>query len=272
MQADTFASWLRRFAQGIRHAPFFRQLTPLWDLLRRPYRALLKWGSRGRGVPVSVAGFSMILAPEFASNSWESIERDSYAAFRKLVTPHAVVYDVGAHIGTYTILACRADGARVVSFEPTDETRSFLEQHLRWNGCLDQVIVRPVVLGEAPGNATLYARSLEGRNSLVPTEGFDQRVIPMSAIDAEVSSSGIVPTIIKVDVEGGEFAVLKGATGTLETYGPTLFLSLHPDALAQLNQTPEEIIHWLAERGYEVEILGRDHEIHCIFRKGGRIS
>lgn len=217
---------------------------------------------------VRVGDHPIKLSVCFATRGWEDIERDVYNAFADAVQPGDVVYDIGAHIGTYSILALKksAPSGRVVAYEPENLARAFLERHLRSNGVEDRAIVRPICCGSDVGTASLYYREGEanGESGLLPARELRSKTVPVRKIDSEVAELGLIPTIIKIDVEGWEWEVLKGAAETLRRYRPLLFLSLHPRALATLGATAEDVQQWLTPFGYRHQVLGSDHELHVL--------
>ena len=258
---------IRRVAQAVRHAPLLRSLSPLWGVLRGPYLAVIRrFGASG--IPVRVGGTTMRLHPDFATQNWETVEFASYKAFGEMLREGDVVYDIGAHLGTYSLVALDRIGpnGRVVAYEPHEFTRRHLEQHLAWNGGTGRTSIRTQCCGREPGEATFFfaPERAEGMNGLVPVDGFSKRVVQVSTVDAEVAQLGLVPGVIKIDVEGAEWDVLKGAERTLAQFHPRLSLSLHPAALAKLGARPDDVLGWLEARGYRTEIIGRDHEIHVI--------
>jgi FkbM family methyltransferase len=262
---------IRRLAQTIRHAPGMRSFTPLWNLLRAPYLKVLRTFAKKHGLLVSVGGHKMRLHPDFATQNWETVEYDSYQSFAALLRPGNVVFDVGAHIGTYTLIALQkvGDNGRVVAYEPHTFTRKYLEQHLDWNGGLKRTIVRDLCCGVSEGMTDFYCRSdrAEGMNSLVPTDGFEKKSVMMTTLDKDVETLAIIPTLIKIDVEGSEWDVLKGALRTISKYHPTIFLSLHPVALSKLGVSPNQVLEWLVEHGYRHKMISQDHEIHVVASK-----
>ncbi len=260
-------SLLRRVGQGLRHHPALRGLDGLWDRLRGPYRAALRMLSGSRGFTARIAGVPLQLHGDFATQRWETIEVETYRAFVEAIAPGAVVVDVGAHIGTYTMLAAGKVGAdgHVIAYEPCAETRRYLLAHLAWNQVAARVTVREVCCGAEPGTATFFFRDgAEGMNSLVPTEGFESAPMPVVRLDDEIRELGVVPAVIKIDVEGAEFDVLKGAEGTLRSAHPTLFISVHPAPLAAHGLSEAVIVDWLVERGYRTQVIARDYEVHVL--------
>ena len=264
------AAVLRRSAQAIRHAPVLRHCAPVWDRLRGSYvRALAALGQR-RGVPVRVGGYSIRLAPDVVNASWESIEEVSYRAFAAEIRRGAVVFDVGAHFGTYTMIAARRGGssARVVAYEPSALTREYLGRHLRWNGIERQVIVRPVCCGSSVGETRFFTRPgvPDGSNGILPADGLLETSSPVTRIDEETRWLHLAPDVIKIDVEGAELDVLEGAERTLATGRPRLFVSVHPRQLARRHLTPDAVVGWLHERSYRCELIAEDQELHFLAR------
>jgi len=242
----------------------------LWNLLRPPYRWLLRRAAGSRGLDIAIGGQRLRLHPRFADNSWEMIETESYGVYVRLIRPCDTIYDIGAHIGTYTVIGAKLTGPKghVIAYEPHDVTRRFLTTHLKWNGVCNRVTVRDVCLGAQAGWQDFYygagAEAAEGMNGLVPVEGFQKKGVRVATLDEEIECTGLSPNLVKVDVEGGEWDVLQGAQQTLARCRPTLLLSVHPPALAKIGITPERLFSFLAAQGYQTRVLAQDHEMHVL--------
>jgi FkbM family methyltransferase len=262
------ASFFRKVAQSVRHAPGLRRWTGMWDLLRRPYARALTLLSGQTGLPLQIGGDIIRLNPMFANLNWETVEVEAYRAFRTAVKPGDTVYDVGAHFGTYTIISIHQGGpeTRVIAYEPCELTRQYLTQHLKWNRVAGQVLVRGVCCGATRGKASFYFRPgvPEGINGLVRNEGLSEVPVEVTTLDAEVDELGLRPAIIKIDVEGAELDVLRGAELTLRNCRPRLFISLHPGPLATLGIQPSVILDWLDKRAYRCHIIAEDQELHVM--------
>ncbi len=262
------AAQLRLMAQAIRHAPGLRSLDGLWNSVRPLYSGALNRLSREKGVEIRIAGHKVRLSPRFAGTAWESVECDSYNCFSNSVLPGDVIYDVGAHIGTYSILALQrsAPTGRVVAYEPVALTRDYLLRHLVWNEAGERVVVRPFCCGSNDARLRLYFREgqVDGDSGLLAAAGSASVPVEVRCLDGEVAELGLIPTVIKIDVEGWEFEVLKGAEATLLCHHPKLFLSLHPLALGRLGASPEIVQAWVEGHGYDCHVVGVDHEIHVV--------
>lgn len=269
------AAWLRRAAQRVRHAPGLRRRERFWASTRAPYRAILRVLAGRRGLPMAIGGHTIRLDSRVVNLNWETVEPEAYRAFAAQVRPGDVVYDVGAHFGTYSVIASRRAGpsSRVVAYEPCTLTREYLARHLAWNGVERQVTVRPLCCGALPGKARFFYRPgvPEGINGLVEADGLAETWVDVTTVDAEVALLGLVPGIIKIDVEGAELDVLRGAEAVLATHRPRLLLSLHPAALARQGLSPGAVVDWLASHRYRCDHVSEDQELHVLaLPSGGR--
>lgn len=146
--------------------------------------------------------------------------------FEKTVTEGGVVYDVGAHVGFYSLLASVITGprGRVFAFEPFADNLHFLKEHLRINN-VDNVTIIEKAVADKPAKA-YFAPGIGS---------FDGRLAPDGRIEVETVSLDDMfsrgelpaPDFIKMDIEGGEVAALAGARKLLEQHHPAIFLATH---------------------------------------------
>ena len=128
--------------------------------------------------------------------------------------PSDVFVDVGANVGSYTVLASKGVGARCVSFEPVAAAFAVLSDNVRLNGVSDHVELRAEAVGSAPGKARITTGHDTG-NRIASSEVLEGTAeVDVVALDAIESVRGAC--VIKIDVEGFESAVLAGAQRTLQ--------------------------------------------------------
>lgn len=153
-----------------------------------------------------------------------SFGRERLDALAAVVRGGDSFWDVGAHKGFITLAASRMVGpaGHVVAVEPSAINLRFLRRHIEWNG-VGNVTVVPVALGDAPGEA-----AFGGRGSSIAFrmgEGPERvRVHTVEELVAERRSRS--PTVLKIDVEGTEAAVLRGM-GPLLGGDQALLISTH---------------------------------------------
>ncbi len=139
-------------------------------------------------------------------------EAEVIEALRPYLTAGAVFWDVGANIGLHTVTAARlAPQLQVVAFEPGPATFARLAGHVRLNGLVADL--QQVALGDRDGAATLYMNTAgnAGMSSIVhPDTGPGTRV-RLARADTLIAAGTVpAPTVMKLDVEGGEEGVLSG--------------------------------------------------------------
>jgi FkbM family methyltransferase len=141
----------------------------------------------------------------------------------------AVVWDIGANVGLYTLPVARsaADGVRVVAFEPVPRNLEYLRRHLALNRLESAVRVVAAAAGDVAGTMRFTAGSGPSQGRLDPG---GETEVPCIVLDAWRRTEGEPPpSLVKMDVEGGEAAVLRGAAEVFQSARPTLFLSIHGD-------------------------------------------
>lgn len=147
------------------------------------------------------------------------------AAVARHLPAGAWAWDVGAFIGYHTLLMHRL-GARVVSLEPDPANRQRLERHLELNGASD-VLVLPYAAGDRCGTS-LLAR-VGGGSPLSRLDSAGQVECEVVTLDSLLGRLG-PPRLVKVDIEGGEAAMMRGAARLLHEVRPVWVLEVHGEA------------------------------------------
>jgi FkbM family methyltransferase len=159
---------------------------------------------------------------------------------RTLLRPEDTFVDVGANIGVYTVVAALR-GARVLAFEPNANARGMLSANLALNRVEDRVEVLPFALADFSGPAR-FTTDLESSNHLQTTPEANCEVVEVRELDALVKPARQV-TLVKIDAEGFDEAVLRGARGTLERERPVVIVETWAGA--------HSLRLFLGELGYE---------------------
>ncbi len=155
-----------------------------------------------------------------------SYEYDKRAAFENRVGKGSVVFDIGANVGFYTLLASVlvGDRGKVVAFEPLPRNLRCLKSHLQMNG-IKNVSVIEAGVWDCTGELMFE----EGRDNSTGyiSEAGSLRIRAVT-IDGLVSGGEVPPpTQMKIDVEGAELRVLLGSKSVLAVHHPTIFLATH---------------------------------------------
>jgi FkbM family methyltransferase len=161
-------------------------------------------------------------------------------ALVSILHPGSVFWDVGAHVGFFSILAARAvsPGGQVHAFEPMPHNRHRLERAVQLNRA-ESVVVHEFAMSDRNAPAELHGHSASAMWTLVAERGeFPGVDVACRTIDSLASDLGD-PDAIKIDVEGAELDVLRGGLATIERSHPTLVVEF---AVPEYVQTARRLL------------------------------
>jgi FkbM family methyltransferase len=148
-------------------------------------------------------------------------EFEDMAFMLHYLRPVDLFIDVGANVGSYTLIASSAVGARTVAFEPVPQTLTRLRANCNVNGITSLVDIRAVCVGDQNGTAN-FSVDADTTNSIVADSGLRPRIqVPLRRLDSEINEA---PTAIKIDAEGYDDNVLEGAAALLKEHHPLAML------------------------------------------------
>lgn len=141
-------------------------------------------------------------------------------ALARLLRKGDTVLDVGANVGTHTVYFAGLLGCRVVAFEPVAGSVELLRENVRLNGLESQVQVETVALGERAGHAEVAVEN-ESNSGATRLRTADEGALEVQALDDRLDALAPV-RVMKIDVEGMEADVLRGATRLIGRDRPTI--------------------------------------------------
>jgi FkbM family methyltransferase len=149
----------------------------------------------------------------------------------------------------------KLSGGKVYGFEPTPSTVSVLKKTIALNKAESNIEVIQAAVSDTTGKASfkIDRQPASVSNSLVEynrTEKLETCEVDVLSIDDFVAQRKIKIDFIKIDAEGAELSVLKGAQNTLLHQRPVMILALHPEAIAARNETNEMVWIFLKKMNY----------------------
>jgi FkbM family methyltransferase len=244
--------------EAFRRAPvstLFRTAAWYWRCLLRKATVvdLPRWNVR-MFFPAQRKGFGKFI---FAFREYYEPE---LGYLEKFLSPGKVFIDVGANFGVYTLIASRLVGetGRVFAFEPTAQSFEVLRQNIALNQ-ISNVRAFQLALAEAKGKAWLYygwdpvGNSL-GMDPLGGDKGEEVKIETLDNLLEEYSLDRV--DAIKIDVEGAEELVLRGATRSLALHKPVIIFEFNPGCADRLGLSPDGARDFLESLGYEFVVLG----------------
>jgi FkbM family methyltransferase len=177
------------------------------------------------------------------------------------VSPGMIVLDIGGHIGFYTLLMSRLVGetGKVYSFEPFPRNLQLLQENIELNK-IQNVQVIPSAVSDMTGMVSLLIdgdHDLPGRSSLVYRSGKSESSMEVETTSIDDVMANIEHSIdfMKIDVEGAEDLVLKGALKTIQKHHPIILVELH-----QMGQYDDDhpALYFLQSLSYQTRWLDKN--------------
>ena len=169
-------------------------------------------------------------------NQFDSSVFYSKYAIDELTTLDSVrnkdIIDAGGYVGDTALLFSSYTDKSIHVFEASPSNMDIIRETIRLNQ-LENIVPVSKALGEKSGMATFSLRERNSCNSLVERPGYnypDHIEVPVITLDDYVRENNLEVGLIKVDIEGGEQLLLKGAVETIRTQHPILLISIYHSA------------------------------------------
>jgi FkbM family methyltransferase len=194
-----------------------------------------------------------------------SYEPHLVACFSQICLPGSVAFDIGANVGYHTLLLSKLAGTagHVYAFEPNSENCRLILLASEHNHVLN-ITLLPVALSDQRGwayfsshigsNGGFVSRqfvALHGHGTVVPTFTLDEMAMPK--VD-----------VIKVDVEGAEYKVLKGGELLLSRSRPAIVCEFSMEMVNRVSGVvPADFLNWISGKDYKLFVLDRGSNRAC---------
>jgi len=176
--------------------------------------------------------------------------------------PKRDVIDVGANVGLFTVLFANFTAAdrRVLAVEPTPNALRLLRRNLARNRCVEKVVVYEGIAAASRCEQKIYV--VPGMEEYTSTEEIEheraksrpavEHSVTGKPIDELVAQNKLDPGFIKIDAEGSEFSVIKGARETMNGLKPVLFCEASNKLLTKQQTDTRSLIEYIEGFGYKV--------------------
>lgn len=228
-----------------------------WPITTRIARRVFRMAAPAGDETIEFRGQSLTFPTEDVSISaglvggyYERLELDLY---ERVATTSRTILDVGGNVGIYACAGAGRllPGGRVITFEPVPGNLEYLRRNVEANGHGEAVTVEPIAVGDQDGELTIHlaagstaGHSVSERTAGIPTGSVSSSItVPVRSLDSYLAEHGLDRVdVIKIDVEGFDIAVLRGAAKTLASQGPALFVEYAPDSLRNCGFDPTELL------------------------------
>lgn len=227
---------------------------------------LLDIASMGRGLKRRVNGHTLRLPTRYFKYFPEKYEAENFELLHKNCKPGAVIVDIGAHIGLFSVIAAQVTGkkGKVYAFEPAPGTYALLQKTVAINHEGSVIETFQKAVGRENGKITFFVSDVQAdnSNSLVnykahrPLQGID---VAVTSIDNFVKEKNIQQLdFMKIDVEGAEYDTLQGAAETLKTLKPVCIVAIHPEPILAKGDSLEAIYDFIAGCNYRITLAEKE--------------
>ena len=263
---------VRGLARGLGLGPFLRKVYHRWAAPDNIFRAQVG------GIPIMLhakTGGDLRWFEGAVATDRDWSERRALEAMLAVLNPGDTAFDVGANLGLYSVSLAKKVGDRgeVISFEPRQSTFEMLTANIELNG-LKNVRCFQKALGEQSAKVPIYTfpekpwcSSLVGGQEKVLGETPAVEYVEVEVGDPFRRANGLpLPRAVKIDVEGFEYAVIRGLRETLgDPHCQFVGCEMHPHLLPQ-GITPQQVMDLLRSLGFnriELSPSGLDQKIDC---------
>ncbi len=188
------------------------------------------------------------------------------------VRPNDFVLDIGGHFGQYAVLFSSLVGhsGRLIIFEPDPGARKILLRNLALNGFADRVEIEAVAIFDQNGEHSFFSLGADSMSSLVRSglganAGSPNLVefrVQTSSLDDYLTARGLpAPALVKLDAEGAEINILRGARQLMRSR-TIILCELHPYAWKEFGTTFDELLNLVSESAKNIRYLDPSLSIH----------
>jgi FkbM family methyltransferase len=248
-----------RVISKLRNSPLGNQFPRFWAAVRPLWRITATVLTAGKGFQHRVNGVDTfrLSLQQMHTNAPLDWEPDQYQEVMSFLPPGDHFLDIGAFWGLYSLGAARRVGptGRVMAIEPGPRQNSLLQANVDSNSFGSLITVVEDVCSDSPGQRIDFHVAPKGSmvDSAVAKPGREAKSVARhtTTVDDLVTRYRLHPRLLKIDVEGFEHHVIKGAFETLQRHRPTLFIEFHPEELRMCGTSTAAVLTELGKLGYE---------------------
>ncbi|HEU0047711.1 MAG TPA: FkbM family methyltransferase, partial [Nitrososphaera sp.] len=209
-------------------------------------------------------GWSLICHPAAFRFAYFSQNDDpdqvaEFDCFIKEITPGAVLFDIGAHFGLFSLAALHYGGANSIALavDPSPIAAQLIKKQARLNGVSNRFHIVQAAVSDRMGWQSMVSVGILSSGYFVPpsTEHTASELTQTrtTTLDRLVEEFNLLPTHVKIDVEGYELGVISGGVKLLSRdNAPLLFIELHNEIVRQNGGSPTEMLRLLRTLSYEI--------------------
>lgn len=177
------------------------------------------------------------------------------------ILPSSIVFDIGAHLGQYSLLAASKTQSQrsVFAFEIHPRTYDYLIRNIKSNGFKDAIVPMYLAFSDNPGKIYVNVDMQQSDFTSINQTRSEASVkkIEIDAVNFDALKSVPVPSVIKIDVEGAEIQVLRGLRSVFKSGSglPTVFIESNSISLENAGSSSALLVNELVKIGYNPQVI-----------------
>lgn len=191
-------------------------------------------------------------------------EPETLATIRRMLVPGGTFVDVGAHLGEYALISVKqmGDRSRAYAFEPGSEIRPYLEKNVADSIFADQITVLDFGVSDFDGETAFtlgldpgHSRIAQGAKAASTLKSSGEQRVKVVQLDTILFMNGVVPTTVKIDVEGSELQVFYGMRQMLDPSNelrPSIIFEYLERTWSIFGNSIVDLISYLKPTGYNI--------------------
>jgi FkbM family methyltransferase len=189
----------------------------------------------------------------------DSEQSEEFRNFLSTCSSKMFLFDVGAHFGIFSLAAAHF-GGRAIALDPSPTATRMIAIEASLNNCTRDIHVMQAAASDTSGAMGMLSSGVfsDGYFQVVKGRSADELSRTQAVTVDDLTLQHGPPTHLKIDVEGHEAAVIRGARTTLSQFCPLLFLELHNEIVARDGGDPNAALDELAQVGYVTFSLNGD--------------
>jgi FkbM family methyltransferase len=215
--------------------------------------------------------YALVLKTGFLSSSWGRslfftaynwykllIEARDIQFLRTFVKPGEIVIDVGANVGFFTKRFANwvSNGGFVIAVEPEESNFRQLQRNLYKSDTAPVVKTVQGVMAEQHGTLKLSVNPVHPGDHKIGPEGIDVTAFTIDELVRKESATRVC--LVKIDVQGAEERVIRGAQETIKRDHPAILVEVDDEALRQMGSSAERVVTLLMDFGYVIQRLRKN--------------
>lgn len=201
--------------------------------------SILQLFTKRRGITIHINDFTLRLPAAFYNYYEKNYESSNFHFLKKRIKPGNNIIDVGAHIGIYSLYAAKYLQATAFAFEPSPDTKEKLDKNILMNNCSDRITTFQFAVADKNEPVTFYLNERMNEANIRTAEAnalFTRTVkdvhtesiaVNCITLDTFAKDYQLKIDFIKIDAEGAELEVLKGAKEILQHHRPAGIVGIH---------------------------------------------